>query len=141
MPLVIAGPGVAENAECIVPVSLVDIYPTLIDYAELAPFHQLDGHSLRPLLENPADGKWSGPAFSLAASASKVPVVKDTPARAADQHFSLRTERYRYIRCRNGEEELYDHRNDPNEWVNEVSNPAHGSVLETLRAELGEALR
>jgi arylsulfatase A-like enzyme len=141
MPLVIAGPGVAKNQECTVPVSLVDIYPTLVDYAELAPFHKLDGHSLRPLLENPGDGKWGGPSFSLAASASKVPVVKDTPARAADQHFSLRTERYRYIRCRNGEEELYDHQKDPNEWVNEASNPACKSVLVTLRAQLSEALR
>lgn len=140
VPLVIAGPGVAQNQACAAPVSLVDIYPTMTDLAGVAPQHRLDGSSMRPLLENPAAGQWDGPDFSLAASASKAPIVKDQPSPAADQHFSLRTERYRYIRCRNGEEELYDHQNDPHEWVNEVTNPEFSTILATLRAKLDGAL-
>lgn len=136
LPLVIAGPGVAENKECTTPVSLIDLYPTFIDFAGLPEPHELDGFSLRPLLKNPTAGKWSGPPFSIAASASTVPVEQDAPAKASDQHFSIRTERYRYIRCRNGEEEMYDHQTDPHEWVNLVNNPDSKSVLETMRMHL-----
>jgi len=140
IPLVIAGPGVAQNKECKTPVSLIDLYPTLIDYANLPEPHKLDGFSLRPLLKNPAAGVWDGPDFSLAATASTVHVEPNTPAQVSDQHFSLRTERFRYIRCRNGEEELYDHQNDPNEWVNQAANPEFKSALETMRKHLQTAL-
>ena len=33
-------------------------------------------------------------------------------------HFSVRSSRFRYTLCGNGEEELYDHETDPNEWTN-----------------------
>jgi arylsulfatase A-like enzyme len=141
VPLVIAGPGVAENKECVVPVSLLDIYPTLVDAAGLVPLHKLDGHSLRPLLEKPGAGEWTGPLVSLTAIGSKLPVKKNTPASAKDQHFSIRSERYRYIRCRNGEEELYDHRNDPNEWENLAKHREYVTVLETMRTRLNKALK
>jgi len=141
IPLVAAGPGMARNRACDTPVSLIDLYPTCIDYAGLPqPRHHLDGFSLRPLLEHPEAGKWSGPPFTIAASASKVPVEQDQPARAADQHFSLRSKRYRYIRCRNGEEELYDHQNDPNEWTNCIELPELQSVISRFRSQLDHTL-
>ncbi|VGO22113.1 endo-1,4-beta-xylanase [Pontiella sulfatireligans] len=140
IPLVVSGPGVATNQACTTPVSLIDLYPTFIDYARLPEPHKLDGFSLRPLLEHPEVGKWDGPAFSLAASASTVPVEQNVPANAADQHFSLRTERYRYIHCRNGEEELYDHRNDPHEWKNLAGNPESEQVLRAFRCELKKVI-
>jgi arylsulfatase A-like enzyme len=140
VPLVVSGPGVAANRECSTPVSLVDLYPTLTDYAGLAAPHMLDGFSLRPLLEDPATGNWDGPPFSIAASGSTVPVALNMPAKAGDQHFSVRTERYRYIRCRNGEEELYDHQIDPHEWKNLAKDPASGPVLEVLRHHLDQAV-
>jgi GH35 family endo-1,4-beta-xylanase len=141
IPLVVSGPGVARGKECSTPVSLIDLYPTLLDYARLAEPHRLDGFSLRPLLEDPATGHWAGPSFSLAASASTVEVPPNLPARAQDQHFSLRTEHYRYIRCRNGEEELYDHLNDPHEWTNLAEHPEYKTVLKKLRAQLAGALK
>lgn len=88
------------------------------------------------MLEHPEIGTWNGPTFTIAASASTVPVEQNVPAKAGDQHFSLRTGRYRYIRCRNGEEELYDHRSDPNEWYNLARIPEHVSVLESMRKQL-----
>ena len=138
VPLVVAGPGVSPGSVCPKPVSLVDIYPTCVDFANVEPRHELDGYSLRPLLENPA-GHWDGPVYSLSASASKGKVEKNTPAPDALQHFSLRTERYRYIRCRNGEEELYDHLQDPHEWINQSANPEYKTVLEEMREHLSEA--
>jgi arylsulfatase A-like enzyme len=141
VPLVAAGPGVAKNQECNTPVSLVDLYPTLMDFAGLPEPHKLDGYSMKPLLQKPRAGKWAGPSVSIAASASKVPVEPNVPAKPEDQHFSVRSERYRYIRCRNGEEELYDHKNDPHEWTNVAGNPEYVKVLNTMRRELEDALR
>jgi len=140
IPLIVAGPGIAKGEACKKPVSLIDLYPTLMDYAGLSALHKLDGYSIRPLLENPAAGTWDGPEFSLAASASKVKVEVDQPAKVSDQHFSIRTERFRYIRCRNGEEELYDHQSDPHEWENQSGNPEFKAVLESMRALLKSAI-
>ena len=56
VPFLVSGPGVASNQICNQPISLVDIYPTCIDLAEMTAPHSLDGHSIKPLLENP--DKW-----------------------------------------------------------------------------------
>ena len=57
-------------------------------------------------------------------------------------HHSVRSRRYRYTLCSNGEEELYDHKNDPNEWTNQASNPEYmetkKQLREKLEARLGE---
>ena len=78
--------------------------------------------------------EWGGPAISVAASGSKAPFEVDQPARLEDKHLSLRSEHFRYIRCRNGEEEFYDHRSDPHEWHNEIENPAYQRDIEVMRA-------
>jgi arylsulfatase A-like enzyme len=140
VPLIVAGPLVVEGAVCTTPVSLVNLYPTCVDYASMTPVHHLDGHSLRPLLLNPADGNWEGADYTISASASKAKVGINEPALAVNQHFSLRTARYRYIHCRNGEEELYDHDNDPHEWTNQSSNPEYESVLKQMRGRLKSAV-
>ncbi|MHC4444955.1 MAG: sulfatase/phosphatase domain-containing protein [Planctomycetota bacterium] len=38
--------------------------------------------------------------------------------------------------CNNGEEELYDHKNDPHEWKNLADTPEYGKVKKRLRKEL-----
>lgn len=84
------------------PVSLVDLFPTLMDYCRLvAPRQKLEGLSLRPLLGNPNAG-WKRPAFTA----------------YEEGYFSARDQRYRYIRYPDGTEELYDHRDDPFEFRN-----------------------
>ena len=50
IPLIVAGPGLRKNAVEDAPVSLVDIYPTLMDLANRAHPEALDGHSLLPEL-------------------------------------------------------------------------------------------
>lgn len=48
VPLIVKGPGVQAGLEVETPVSLVDIYPTLMDMAGIPRPEGLDGHSLMP---------------------------------------------------------------------------------------------
>jgi arylsulfatase A-like enzyme len=125
VPLVIAGPGVARNLECSKPVSLIDLYPSLLKYCSLPESpnkegnqQELDGNSLIPLLENPEKGNWNGPDIAVTAVCSQQKLEINQPGPINQQQYSVRSERYRYILYRNGEEELYDHRYDPYEWFN-----------------------
>ena len=45
---------------------------------------------------------------------------------------AIRTERWRYIRYEDGSEELYDHSDDPNEWVNLANSPEHAETKQKL---------
>ena len=132
VPLIVSGPGIASNQACAKPVSLVDIYPTCIDFGGLTAPHTLDGHSMRAYLSDPENGQWSGPSYSVSGIASSASVAQNQVAAYTDQHFSIRSEQYRYIRYRDGEEELYDHSNDPNEWTNLASSSAHADALATM---------
>ena len=58
VPLIFAGPDIAEGVISRTPVSLVDLYPTCIDFAAIQAPHHLDGHSLRGLLKDPQTGTW-----------------------------------------------------------------------------------
>ncbi|MCR9197349.1 MAG: sulfatase [Planctomycetaceae bacterium] len=138
VPLIIRAPGMATNADCDTPVSLIDLYPTLIDLCELtgetkknAQGHALDGHSLKPLLADPASGTWTGPNEALTAlykwRMSYVP---------AAESYSLRAKSWRYIRYENGKEELYDTTEDPHEWTNLAGQPEHQQQLTELRQRL-----
>ena len=133
VPFVVSGPGVATNQVCTQPISLVDIYPTCIDYAEMNAPHVLDGNSLRPLLENPTSGNWDGAEYSVSGIGSSASVTLNAIAPYTEQHFSIRSQQYRYIYYRNGEEELYDHTTDPNEQANLATDPNYQSALETMR--------
>jgi hypothetical protein len=48
----------------------------------------------------------------------------------------VRSKRYRYILCNDGEEELYDHQNDLHEWTNVAADSAYADVKRELREEL-----
>ena len=140
VPLIIRAPGVAKAGSVVEhPVSLIDIYPTLADLCELkgdtrknsrgAP---LDGHSLNPFLVDPKNGQWDGPDAALT-------VIKADrrPSEQIDQqHYSVRSRRWRYILYNNGAEELYDHDADPYEWANLSGDAKYGKVKADLKAQL-----
>jgi arylsulfatase A-like enzyme len=141
VPLAIRVPGLEANANSQVshPVSLIDLYPTIRDLCGLtsdtkknASGADLDGHSLRPFLENPATTDWDGPDVAL----TQVSASGMTEATA--KNFSVSGEDWRYIRYENGAEELYDLANDPYEFINlaDSSDPA----VQTKRSELQNAL-
>lgn len=142
-PLIFAGPGIPKNASCKTPVSLIDLYPTFNEIAGLPndphPHHPLDGHSMLPLLKEPTKGKWNGPKVALTAKIAK-DLSNDKPIKAgyakpAAQIYTVRSERYRYIICPDGGQELYDCEKDPHHWKNLASNPEYDDVMKNLHAE------
>ena len=139
VPLVIRAPGVSQaGTSAEVPVSLVDLYPTLIDLCGLEGDTRknekgrgLDGYSLKPLLENPTKGEWGGPDAALTA------LYKwNTYYDPAEQSYSLRFKDWRYIRYSNGKEELYDTVRDPKEWNNLALNAKYTKQLKTFREKM-----
>jgi arylsulfatase A-like enzyme len=115
-PLVFSAPeGVAKGKLCKRPVSLIDVYPTLIDLCGLPKQKGLDGQSLKPLLVNP-DRQWDRPVVITYGL----------------NNHAVRTQRWRYIRYRDGGEELYDHERDPHEWTNLASVPKYSSAKSEL---------
>jgi arylsulfatase A-like enzyme len=148
VPLIIRAPGVGEpGSQAEHPVSLIDIYPTLKDLCSLqgdtrknADGKPLDGHSLRPFLTSAAVGEWPGPSGAVSmifVGRNPKPGLTDAetwdPAR---QHWSYRTQRWRYVRYNNGAEELYDHDHDPYEWTNLANRVEYQKQKQTLRREL-----
>ncbi|MBC9890483.1 MAG: hypothetical protein F7B06_11730 [Opitutae bacterium] len=77
--------------------------------------HQLEGIDLSPVL-------------SGASSERGKPVVLSY----GWQNHAVRDDRFRFIRYRNGDEELYDHANDPHEWTNLASLPRFQGVKDRL---------
>jgi tetrahydrodipicolinate N-succinyltransferase len=48
------------------------------------------------------------------------------------QNHAARSEAWRYIRYGNGEEELYDEKNDPHEWTNLAKDPKYDKAKANL---------
>ncbi len=117
VPFIIVAPGITRpGARCKRPVSLIDLYPTLIELCGLDPKSELDGISLVPLLREP-EATWDRPALM-------------TYERG---NHAVRDERWRYICYADSTEELYDHDNDPNEWYNVAAEPENIKVINRLK--------
>ncbi len=146
VPLIFAGPGIAQGTVSR-PVSLVDLYPTFTELAGLPPDVNaatngapLDGHSLVPLLQNPADNQWQGPSTALAVVQGKEITDMNDPASIYKQHYIVYSDQYHYVLCNNGEEELYDSWADPYEWHNLAGDSSHWEMKNALKAQLMDML-
>ncbi len=147
VPFVVRAPGVAKPGGVAEhPISLIDLYPTLADLCGLEGDTRkndngakLDGFSVRPFLENPTSGKWDGPEGALTmiyVGDSKKTYTPEEKNDLNNQHWTLRTERWRYIRYSDGSEELYDHENDPHEWSNLANSPEHAAIRKLLNQQM-----
>ena len=104
---------------CNRPVSLLDLYPTLIELCGLPERDGLDGRSIAPLVRDP-QAKWPYPA-----------VITHSPHWHGPNH-AVRSERYHYIHYSDGGEELYDVLQDPNQWKNLAADVRYKAVREEL---------
>jgi uncharacterized sulfatase len=100
----------------------IDLYPTLVDYAGLAPPHKLSGASLRPVLEDP-NVSVKEAAYTQVTRGPKV------------MGRSVRTRRWRYTEWGEGKHgvELYDHSKDSGEYYNLSANPEYAHVVSQMK--------
>jgi arylsulfatase A-like enzyme len=117
VPLIFAGPG-SEKAGVTrtQPVNLLDIYPTLLEVCGLPANPRLDGTSLVPLLRDPV--------------AKRNPTVSTY----LPGNHAVVSERWRYIVYSDGGEELYDRKEDPNEFTNLAGATQYASVKGQLKS-------
>jgi len=100
-------------------VSLINIYPTLAELSGLTAPEGIDGFSLVPQLED-ASTRLTEPAIT-------------TWGRG---NYSVRDRDFRYTRYFDGGEELYNHREDPDEWNNLANDPNHEDKKQWLARKL-----
>ncbi|QDV40601.1 Arylsulfatase [Stieleria neptunia] len=120
-PLIISGPEIQAGRSSRV-VSLLDLYPTLLDMCGLPENSKCEGRSLQSLLEDPQT-PWPYPAI----------------IHCRRGHAAVQTETHRYIRYEDGTEELYDHTKDPNEWTNLADMPEQSTIKDQLGKHLEQA--
>ena len=131
VPLILAVPGMTQaGIRCDQPVSLMDLYPTLVDLAGFEPPAHLDGRSLVPQIRDP--------------EAETKPVVSSYQFSWAEDKVvghAVRSKRHRYIYYPKIKlEELYDHETDPKEWDNIAYKAESKPVIEKHRQALLEML-
>ena len=113
-------------------VEFLDVFPTLCDLAGVDIPDQLEGHSLRPLMEG-RETDWEETAFS-----QYTRVHNDVEYMG----YAVRTPDYRYVEWRFVEtgdvafRELYDHRNDAQENRNVADDPGNAGTIKELEAIL-----
>ncbi|XP_063996527.1 arylsulfatase K isoform X2 [Pogoniulus pusillus] len=118
VPLLVMGPGVKEEQQVPNVVSLVDIYPTMLDIARIPVLQNLSGYSLIPLLRGKADNEVSPPE-----------VLRRPPWVLSEFHgcnvnsssYMLRAGRWKYVAYADGRSvlpQLFDLSEDPDELTN-----------------------
>lgn len=123
VPMIIAAPGQKGAGKATKRVvELVDLYPTVAEYAGLKAPANLHGTSLRPLLDD-ADAAWNRTALTQV-------------QRGSFAGYSIRTERWRYTEWDGGAKgaELYDHDSDPHELKNLADDPQFAPVATEMKA-------
>ncbi len=118
VPFIWAGPGIAKNEQIEASVSLIDMFPTLVEFTGVKDGQNRDGISLAPMLANPAAAK-DRDVF--------LPGMRPN-------EYAIMNQDWRYIRYEDGTEELYDVKQDPNEWKNLAGNPEMKDIKKRLAA-------
>lgn len=117
VPLIFAGANLPQSRRVDATVGLIDLYPTLIELCNLPVQHQMDGMSLLPVLKD------SG-------SAADRDLFIPSNERGS---YAVVNKNWRYIYYRDATEELYNVKDDPDEWYNLAGDPNYRSVIEELR--------
>jgi choline-sulfatase len=131
VPLIMTAPGrlaprrVSEN------VSLVDLFPTVMEIAHdgtpFVPGDPIDGTSLLPLLRGDAGASWPDTVLGeYLAEGTLAPMVM------------IRRGPYKYVRCPGDPDQLFDLSSDPLELNDLAPSPAHADVLRRFREESDE---
>ena len=117
VPLMVVAPKHTKpKTKCDTPVSLLDLYPTLVDLCGLElPPQTLEGKSFLNLLTKPGT------------KSQRVAITTQ-----GQNNHAVRSSQHRYIQYADGTEELYDHANDPHEWTNLAAEKQYSEIKKRL---------
>jgi len=139
--LMFAGPGIKPGLKTKSPTELIDIFPTLCELSDTEMIPNLDGISLKPLLDG---SKEDLREFAVS-----------TYPRWKGMGYSLRDKRYRYSAWLDNkkpmdvftelksimDEELYDYDSDPLETTNLAKSAEHAELMKAFRVKLDTHLK
>ena len=123
-PFVVRMPGAVPRTEQL-PVSLVDLAPTIAELAGIEPPSTINGLSFASALRGQVTQGWPEGQLSEFIGDGVVP-----------QWWALRTERFAYVEYVTGERELYNTVLDPHQFNNVIDDPIYASDVERLAAQL-----
>jgi len=134
IPLLINIPGVKEKT-LTAPVSHIDLFPTLIELSQLSGDTRKNSQGLKlsgeSLLSYLQGDESAAPKYALS-------MIKQEGKSLApkDHHYSIVTNQWRYILYNNGLEELYNRKEDPNEFDNLANAEQHKNTKALLKQQL-----
>lgn len=121
VPLIMAVPGIPAGRSRAV-VELVDILPTCCELTQLPIPPGVEGQSLVGVLQ------------------ARRTAVRETALSYDGLHYALRSDRWAFMRYKDGTEELYDMHLDSNQYVNLAQSPMAREALALMRDQLTERL-
>jgi arylsulfatase A-like enzyme len=151
VPLIVRAPGARRGTASPALTVNIDIAPTLLDYAGIMPPLQMQGSSLRPLLEGRAPATWRTSVYyayyenSWAILAGRGKEAQSDPSfqyltpHRVGPHRGVRTATHKLIEYYSdpGYWELFDLTTDPNELRNLYGQPGTAEITRQLKDELG----
>lgn len=138
VPMIVVDPrpqaDAARGSTCDRFVEAVDIVPTILESIGLpVPTHRVEGRSLLPLLAGEAPANWRDQTWSeldfAYRDARRVLGLKPGQCRA----WMVRTERWKYVHWQAMRPQLFDLREDPDEFVDLGADPGYEAVRDELR--------
>jgi len=120
IPMIVAPPGAGPSTEVEAPVSLLDLFPTVLDLAGID-HDDVEGTSML----SPGDGS-SDVVAEYSAEAAIAPAVM------------IRRGRYKYIHCDADPPMMFDLDTDPHELTNIVDDPDHHAIRVELEGAVDE---
>ncbi len=132
-PLIVRFPGIITQGTVTENMVLnVDFAPTFLDFAGVAVPGDMQGRSMRPLLEGSSPSDWRTSMYYRYYEELGPPLAHSVP-----RHYGVRTDRYKLIYFDNLKEwELFDLEEDPYEVNNVYSDPAYTTIISELKDEM-----
>merc|ERR1712048_422443 len=151
VPLTIRAPGVQQTGLVVSdePVTLADVYPTLLDLCGYAGEQTmkdtsrgapLSGSSLTSLISGSVIDTGRVAISQISPTWNKLSLPwPDCNTDSTCNHWSVRSKDYRYIIYNHGAEELYDHTKDPKEGNNVAMDSEYAETKALMRSHLLQA--
>lgn len=122
VPLLISGSDIRFDHHIDTPVELVDLFPTICDFAGIDAPNNIDGESLKPLMEDKPNHRQKQIARSeLLGGHPKT------------RFRMIRDQRWKYVDFPSAPPRLFDLENDPNETQDLIDSPPDATVVNELK--------